>query len=158
MNSARSSVPINVEQLFNPAVTSPQEKPTSGFYAGRRHGVSDVSSTRSGLCPKMKASPTVVRNRSQLCAAVSLRIAPSLHFLTAFEQSTRQTSVLFPRLWICAAPKTGAAGFRDGPALVPPARLRPSASCRRPFCCPEKNSSVFRCPWRAYFSRNFCEN
>lgn len=94
--SARPSVSINVEQLCNPAVTSPQEDSTSGFYAEVTHVVSDVLSTVSGLCLKLKTSPTVVRIRSQLCAAVSLCGAPDLHFLTSFEQSTRTLSSQSP--------------------------------------------------------------
>lgn len=123
--SARSSVPINVEQLFNPAVTLPQEKPTSGFYSGKPLGVSDALSTISGLCLKLKASPTLVRIRSQLCAEFSLRVASTLHFLTTLEQSTRQASVLFPRLGFVLPLKQGRLDVVTGPRLFPLARLLP---------------------------------
>lgn len=119
-SSARSSVSFNVDQLCNPAVTSPQVLPTSGFYSGTQRAVGDALSTLSGVCLKLKTSPTVVRIRSQLCAAFSLRAASTLPFLTPLEQSTLQTFVPFPPTGVCAAPKTGAAGFRDGHALAPP--------------------------------------
>jgi hypothetical protein len=89
--SARSSVPINRDQLCNPAVITSQEKSTSGFYSGAGHVVRDALSTLSGNCSKLKTSPTVVRIRSQLCAANSLRTAFTPHFLAPREQSPRLT-------------------------------------------------------------------
>jgi hypothetical protein len=110
-SSARSSVTINADQLFNPAVTSPQEKPTSGLYSGQQRAVGDALSTISGLCLKLETSPTVVRKRSQLCAEVSLRGASTLRFFSTFAQSTRSTSASFPQTWFRADPKTGAKVF-----------------------------------------------
>lgn len=118
-SSARSSVPINLEQLCSPAVITPQEKPTSGFYAGLAEAVSDALSTPSGKCLKLKASPTVVRFRSQLCAEISLRAASTLQFLTCLAQSTlRPTALCSPisPARFCAAPVLGAAFFCEVPA------------------------------------------
>lgn len=87
-SSARSSVPINLCCVCNPAVISLQVLATSGFYAGSRDAVSDEMSTRSGKCLTLETSPTNARNRSQICAEVSWRDASTLRFLTPVEQST----------------------------------------------------------------------
>lgn len=112
---ACSSVPVNASYVFNLVACTPQEKPTSGFYAELIDAVGDALSTHWGLCLKLKTSPTVVRNRSQLCAVDSLRDAATLRLLTAFEQSSLQAFVPFPRRGSCAAPKTGSAAFCSVP-------------------------------------------
>jgi hypothetical protein len=73
--SARSSVKINLRHVCRPVAAPLQEFPTSGFYSESAHAVSDVWSTRSGLCLKPKASPTVARLASRICAESSLRAA-----------------------------------------------------------------------------------
>jgi hypothetical protein len=69
--SARSSVFDLRHGLFTRVTAALQEIPTSGFYSVRR----DTFSTRSGLCLKPKASPTVARLASRICAESSLRAA-----------------------------------------------------------------------------------
>lgn len=73
--SDRSSV-FNVQcEFFTTGICKPQEIPTSGKYDRQFQCVIDAMSTHSGLCLVLKASPTVVRNRSQLFAEYSLRDA-----------------------------------------------------------------------------------
>jgi hypothetical protein len=97
--SARPSVKVNPCEFFTPVIATYQENPRSGFPAGQLRAVIDVSSTHSGKCSTLKASPTLERNRSQLCAAVSLCGA-------SLAQSTLLSSI--PHL----AASSGAALFR----------------------------------------------
>lgn len=73
--SDRSSV-VNVQcEFFTTEICNSQEIPTSGKYGSQRHIVIDAMSTGSGKCSTLKASPTVVRKRSHLCAENSWRNA-----------------------------------------------------------------------------------
>lgn len=83
-SSARSSVFVG--SRCNPAVTSTQEFPTSGFHArltrnlpcGREaiRAVPIAPSTHSGVCLKTKTIPTNRVNCVTVCAEISLRAAP----------------------------------------------------------------------------------
>jgi hypothetical protein len=109
--SARSSVPINLDQVFNPAVTKPQVLLRSGKHSGKRRAVSDVSSTASGIRRELKIIPTVSEMQVAHRAENSLCAASTLQIFSALEQSTRSTSAPFPPARFRAAPKTGGSFF-----------------------------------------------
>lgn len=92
------SVPINLEQLCNPAFTRPQADSTSGIYA-RAHALSSMRCQRiQGFTETRKASRQISLRRSQiapkvLCAAHPLCIS----FPRSPEARPQRTAAFFSR-------------------------------------------------------------
>jgi hypothetical protein len=95
--SARSSVAINADQLFNTRLTSPQANSTSGYYAGRFQ-LSSMSGQRArGFAQTRKVS--------RHFSLSSSHIEPKVRCVAQrLSQSTLRPAALVPHTRLCGCP------------------------------------------------------